>query len=274
MGDINKLIADGRLSDAASILYDSVYTIITSGSPRVNISRAEFDKVAPELIKKLQKPDVNPNEGDVINLKNCAPLIIKFVGPDRVKLPKDLNKKIIVGARYSFEAPIIDGFKAFPSFIEGVMTEEGAEVVVTYDDDVASHMLKITYKTPDGIACPDGYVESIKEGAAYDVASPVVEGCTPDAESVNGVMGTEDIEQVVTYTKNIVTHTLMVTYEGPNDEHFLVPDGVIEEVEVGASYSVTSPVVKGYAPNKDVVSGVMGKSDVDVTVKYTAVDAE
>lgn len=274
MGDINKLIADGRLSDAASILYDSVYTIITSGSPRVNISRAEFDKVAPELIKKLQNPDVNPNEGDVINIKNCAPLVIKFAGPDGVKLPKDLNKKIIVGARYSFEAPIIDGLKASPQFIEGVMTKEGAEVVVTYESDVDTHMLKITYETPNGIACPDGYVERLKEGAVYNVTSPVVEDCTPDVVSVNGVMGTEDIERVVIYSKNVATHTLMITYEGPDDGHFLVPEGVIEEVEVGSSYSVASPVVKGYAPDKDIISGVMRKSDVDVIVKYTAVDAE
>lgn len=37
----------------------------------------------------------------------------------------------------------------------------------------------------------------------------------------------------------------------------------------GASYSVTSPTVEGYTPNKAVVSGTMGSSDVTETVTYT-----
>lgn len=43
------------------------------------------------------------------------------------------------------------------------------------------------------------------------------------------------------------------------------------QVAEGAAYSVTSPTINGYAPSQEVVSGVMGTSDVTVTVTYNEV---
>lgn len=279
MHTINQLIAEGNLSDAASILYDSFYTILTNGSPRVNISRTEFDKVAPEFVKKLQNPDKDDSGVVIIDRNNTAPLVIKFAGPDGIRVPKDVKKKAIVGLKYKYTAPVIKGLIAVPESIEGTMIEEGVETTIVYDVDptipveVPAHNLLIEYKTPEGVACPDGYVAMLNEGEEFMIVSPPIEGCTPDKKDVNGVMGTEDIKVVVTYTKDVVEkHTLVITYTGPEDEHFITPDGIIEEFEVGKSYNVESPVVDGYAADKAVVSGTMGKEDIDVLVTYTAVD--
>lgn len=281
MHNINQLIAEGNLSDAASILYDSFYTILTTGSPRVNISRVEFDKVAPELVKKLQNPvPVDPG-ADIVDKNNTAPLVIKFVGPDGICIPKDVKKKIIVGLNYKYTAPIIEGLVAVPESVEGNMTTEGVEATIVYELDhtipveVPSHKLLIKYKTPEGVPCPDEYVAMLNKGEEFMIVSPTIEGCTPDKKDVNGVMKTKDIKVIVTYTKDVVEkHTLMITYAGPEDEHFITPDGVIEELEVGKSYNVKSPVIDGYVADKAVVSGTMGKKDIDVLVTYEAVDKE
>lgn len=281
MPNINQLIAEGKLNDAASILYDSFYTILTSGSPRVNISRAEFDKVAPELVKKLQNPDKPDVEVPIIDKNVTATLSVKFVGPDGIYVPKDIKKKIIVGLNYKYTAPLIEGLVAVPESVEGTMIPEGIETTIVYGVDptvpveVPSHKLLIEYKTPEDFACPDGYVAMLKEGEEFMIISPEVEGCTPDKQDVNGAMGKKDIKVLVTYTEDeVVTHTLMVTYEGPEDGTFITPDGVIEEVEVGSTYSATSPTIKGYVADKAVVTGTMGDEDVDVIVTYTAVVKE
>jgi hypothetical protein len=279
MHNINQLIAEGNLSDAASILYDSFYTILTSGSPRVNISRAEFDKVAPELVKKLQNPDKADPGVDIIDKANTAPLIINFVGPAGICIPKDIKKKIIIGLKYKYAAPVIKGLIAVPESVEGTMTENGVETTIVYGVDptipakVSAHKLLIEYKTPEGVVCPDGYVAMLNEGEEFMIISPTIEGCTPDKKDVNGVMETKDIKVLVTYTKDAVEkHTLVITYAGPEDKHFIIPDGVIEELEVGKTYNVKSPVLDGYAADKTVVSGTMGKKDIDVLVTYEAVD--
>lgn len=279
MHTINQLIAEGNLSDAASILYDSFYTILTNGSPRVNISRTEFDKVAPEFVKKLQNPDKDDSAVVIIDRNNTAPLVIKFVGPYGIRIPKDVKKKAIVGFKYRYTAPVIEGLIAVPESVEGTMTENGVETTIVYGVDptipakVSSHKLLIEYKTPEGVVCPDGYVAMLNEGEEFMIVSPTIEGCTPDKKDVNGVMGTEDIKVVVTYTKDVVEkHTLVITYAGPEDKHFIIPDGVIEELGVGKSYNVESPVVDGYAADKAVVSGTMGKEDIDILVTYSAVD--
>ena len=47
-----------------------------------------------------------------------------------------------------------------------------------------------------------------------------------------------------------------------------VPADITKEVKEGETYSIASPALDGYTPDKAVVEGTMGKADVDVTVTY------
>lgn len=219
MAKINDLIAEGKLAEAGDILYETLYTMLTSGSPRVSLNRNEFAKVAPELVKKLQNPvtekektEAPGDDVEIIDRKNTAKLVISFTAPEGVSVPKQLVKNIIVGLTYNYAAPTIEGYTVEPESITGTMTEDGAvaEFVYTAVDEepdveppvVKSHKLTIMYIGPDEDAdftAPDEYEADVNEGAAYSVDSPVVRGYTPDQEVVSGTMGTEDVEVIVEY---------------------------------------------------------------------------
>ena len=80
------------------------------------------------------------------------------------------------------------------------MPDSDVNVTVTYT--INSHLLTITYVTPDGVAAPTGYSQSYEYGAPYSVASPTLEGYTPDVATVAGNMPDSDVNVTVTYTIN------------------------------------------------------------------------
>lgn len=215
MGKINDLIAENRLAEAAEILYDNLYTIINTYQHKSNINRAEFDKVAPELIKKMQNP-VSEKEktdapGDDIDIvpTTTAPLTIKFEG---VTGMKDVVKKIIIGQKYSYTVPTVEGYEADKEKVEGTMTADGAEVTVTYVPEnpeppvVEKGILLITYVGPEDaeFTAPEAYTTEVEVGKPYSVESPTVEGFTPDIAVVEGTMVKDGVEVTVTYVKDEV----------------------------------------------------------------------
>lgn len=214
MGKINDLIAENKLAEAAEILYDNLYTIINTYQHKSNINRAEFDKVAPELIKKMQNP-VSEKEktdapGDDIDIvpTTTAPLTIKF---DGVEGMKDVVKKIIIGQKYSYTVPTVEGYEADKEKVEGTMTEDGVEVTVTYTEEAAPEppvvekgILLITYVGPEDaeFTAPEAYTAEVEVGKPYSVESPTVEGFTPDIAVVEGTMVKDGVEVTVTYVED------------------------------------------------------------------------
>ena len=286
MGKINDLITEGELKAAAAIVYDTIYTIITSGSPRVNLSRAEFDKIAPELIKKMQNPveekeptDAPGDDVNIVDSTKTAELKVTFDGPDGMILPKEVTKKIIIGLKYTYNAPEIEGYIAEPKVLTGKMTEEGATGTIVYsiDDTIPKHKLTINYDGPVGgtFIAPEKYTAEITEGFEYSVESPAVEGYEPDIAVVTGTMGTEDVEVTVTYgVIEPVTDTAILMIEYVTPEGVATPNGYMEEIEVGKEYSVESPAVEGCTPDKAVVTGTMSADGYSTTVTYTANELE
>ncbi len=82
-----------------------------------------------------------------------------------------------------------------------------ADLELTADWTVNSHMLTITYVVPSGFTAPDNHSRAYDYGAPYSVASPPVTGCTPDIATVTGTMGDADVPVTVTYTANKYTVT-------------------------------------------------------------------
>ena len=93
------------------------------------------------------------------------------------------------------------------------MDEQDVNVTVTYT--INSHVLTITYVTPDGVTAPTQYSQSYNYGSNYSVTSPTIEHYTPDVAVVSGTMDEQDVNVTVTYTINSYTVTYAYTGEVP-----------------------------------------------------------
>ena len=100
--------------------------------------------------------------------------------------------------------------------------------------------------------CPAGYV---------------LDKTIPDAENLPLTIGTDESANVIKvyYKKNVFTLTIKYVYEDGSE----AAETHTENVEFGKGYSVTSPDVVGYTPDKLTVTGTMPASNVEVTVTYT-----
>lgn len=67
---------------------------------------------------------------------------------------------------------------------------------------VENHTLTIKYLDEEENEIAETYTAELESGKAYEIESPAIEGYTPDQATISGTIGNEDIEIVVTYTKN------------------------------------------------------------------------
>ena len=283
MATINELIAEGKLVDAACIVYDALLGIINVGSPKMGLSREEWDKVAPKLVEKMQDPTSGgttptPEPGDDVEiLKDKARLTVEFVVPEGYKAPKKIEKDIYVTLQYKVTAPEIEGLVPDKEVITGTMTKDGAEETVTYTEaePVEKGTLTINYVGPVGceppFVAPATYEKEYNVGEEFLVESPTVEGFVPDKASVSGAMVAAGITETVTYTQvePLGKATLTILYEGPvGDPDWVAPDPYEQEYNIGEEFMVESPVVEGYTPDKASVSGAMVKEGIEEVVTY------
>lgn len=284
MVDLNEMIEDGKLVEAASVLYDVIMCIINEQSPQLSVTRENWKKVTPKLVEAFQDPSIvipDPTEdpGDDIEiLKDKAPLNITYLGPEEnaeFKNPANVKKQIYVGATYKVVSPEVEGFTPDKAVVTGKMTAEGVDEIVTYSENepAATAQLNITYVCPEGYVVPDGIIQDVEIGKPYSVESPTVEGCTPDKAVVTGTMVEGGVTETVTYTANPVeTGNLLIMYFGPEDDpDFDTPDMVVEDIPVGQEFMIPSPEVEGYEPDKASVSGAMVAEGISEEVYYTKV---
>ena len=102
-----------------------------------------------------------------------------------------------------------------------------------------------------------------KAGTAYDVATPPMEGYTADTERVKGVLD-KDMEYDVVYTPGDYTLTILYRFQDGTE----AAATYTEVLHFGDEYSVESPTINTYYPNKQKVEGTMPARDVTVTVIY------
>ena len=142
-----------------------------------------------------------------------------------------------------------------------------------YDPNWSVRTATVKYVMKDGSKAPATQkAEKLRAGDSYSIASPMVKGYTPDKSVVKGTIGTEDIETVVTYTKD-PRYTLTVKYvmsDGTTAPKTYTKGDFLK----GDTYSVSSPKVDGYKVDKSKVSGTFGSKDITVTVKYTLIKTE
>lgn len=173
-----------------------------------------------------------------------------------------VTQSLAPGAEYSIPSPEVPGYTPDVSLVTGTMPEEDLTVTVTYTK--AFYPLTVQYQYTDGSQAAESISFQYPLGFAYDIPSPEIEGYQPDKPAIAGEMPGEALEEVVTYSA--IPYTLTVRYRFLDGSQ-AAPDHQ-EQLTIGSSYSVPSPVIEGYHPNQTAVTGVMPASDVVSTVTY------
>ena len=173
-----------------------------------------------------------------------------------------VTQSLAPGTEYSIPSPEIAGYTPDIPLVTGTMPEEDLTVTVTYAK--AFYPLTVQYQYTDGSQAAESVSFQYPLGFVYDIPSPEIEGYQPDKPTIAGEMPGEALEEVVTYSA--IPYTLTVQYLF-TDGSQAAPDHQ-EQLTIGSSYSVPSPVIEGYHPNQTAVTGIMPASDVVSTVTY------
>ncbi|MBE5804317.1 MAG: hypothetical protein E7316_07380, partial [Clostridiales bacterium] len=120
------------------------------------------------------------------------------------------------------------------------------------------------YDQVDGKPAADTFTKQYASGDRYNVVSPKIPGYTVDISKVKGVVEDADVVYDVIYTANEHKLTIQYIYQ---DGTPAAPD-YTDSLVFGDEYSVDSPEIEGYRPNKAVVNGKMPPHDIKVTVIY------
>lgn len=138
---------------------------------------------------------------------------------------------------------------------------------ITFGDTVSFHTLTVNYKYPDGTKAAESVTQELEAGAEYSIESPAVPGYLPDIETVTGTMPDEDLTVDVTYTKRLYQLTVKYQFEDGTPAF----EDAVSSYFTGWTYSVESPPLEGYLPDKGLVSGTMPAQDVIEIVTYREV---
>lgn len=134
--------------------------------------------------------------------------------------------------------------------------------------DKTAYTLTVNYVYEDGATAAESFTQKYYWDDTYSVDSPVIDGYIADKATVSGTMQKSDTEITVTYTKlEAKKYPLIIYYKYEDGTDAAASYSAT--LEEGASYEITSPVVKGYIANQTTVSGTMTTSGATVTVIYT-----
>lgn len=189
-------------------------------------------------------------------------LTINYLYNEATIAADPVTQTLAAGAEYSIPSPEIDGYTPSIPIVTGTMPDEDLTIDVYYSKTF--HSLTVKYQYADGSTVSPDVVFQYPSSFVYDVPSPEVEGYQADKLSVSGTMGNEPLEVVVTYSP--IPYTLTVNYQYTDGS--TAAESHQEQLFIGASYSIPSPVIEGFHPNQTAVTGIMPARDVISTVTY------
>ena len=258
---ITYVMSDGTTAPAAvsqQVPFNTTYSV---GSPTVDGYTPDVATVTGTM------DDVNGKSVTVTYSPNGYTLTVNYVMSDNTTAPEAHTETVAYGVSYSVGSPTVAGYTPDVATVTGTMDVVGGKTVtVTYSPN--SYTLTVNYEVSDGkVAVPATHTESVVFNTAYSVGSPAVAGYTPDVATVTGTMDDVNGKTVtVTYTPN--TYELTVNYVMADGT--TAPAAHTENVVFNTDYTVGSPEVAGYTPDRATVTGTMdtvgGKTE---TVTYS-----
>lgn len=189
-------------------------------------------------------------------------LTVNYLYSEGVLAADPVTQTIAAGEAYSIQSPEIPGYTPDVPLVAGTMPEEDLTIDVYYTK--VFYPLTVKYQYQDGSQAAGDVVQQYPAGFVYEVPSPRITGYQPDKPTVAGTMPAEAVTEVVTYAVQSYYLTVDYRYEDGTQ----AADSHREQVPFGVQYSVSSPVITGYTPSLETVSGIMPGEDVTATVTY------
>lgn len=167
----------------------------------------------------------------------------------------------------SYEAPVFEGY----TFVWDWGADEGIAVMPKRDIYVfgaytaKEYGLTIEYVNKlTGEKLAEEHTERLAYGTEYNVLSPVIEGYTAESMYVSGTLEGDTLITVY-YTPSSNRLNIVYIYKDSGE----IYDTYSAEYPTGETYSVVSPEITGYIPDKAAVSGVMTAQGATVYVYYS-----
>ena len=193
--------------------------------------------------------------------KNQYTLTIYYKYADGTTAATTYTKKMDVGSTYNVSSPSITNYTASKTTVSGTLNGNVTETV-TYNKN--QYTLTIYYKYADGTTASTTYIKKMDIGSSYNVSSPTITNYHADKTSVSGTLNA-DTTVTVYYSKDQYTLTIYYKYA----DGTTAATTYTGKMNVGSSYSVTSPTIEDYVADKTVVSGTLS-GNKSVTVTYSA----
>lgn len=161
----------------------------------------------------VEKP-VDPNPPVDPDPETYTVSISYLYSDDQTTAADPYSKDLKPGESFEVPSPFIDGYTPDLTLISGTVKDSNLSYIVYYtkntpvtppdpvDPDPIPHQVTIKYIYEDGTPAASSYVEDLYPGDDFSVASPVIDGYTPDQSVVAGTIDEEDLEYTVIYKKN------------------------------------------------------------------------
>ena len=238
------------------------YTADLSYDQPYSIPSPEVKGYSPDIATVSGTVGLEGIEKTVTYTPNDYTLTVHYVYANGTEAASDYTGEVTFGETYNVTSPAITGYTPNQATVSGTMDEEGKKITVTYAPN--KYTLTIHYQDADGETLATDHTSEVTYAETYSVTSPEITGYTADKPTVSGTMGATPIDETVTYTPNEYGLTIHYVYEGGTQ----VRDDYTAKVKFNGTYSVDSPAITGYTPDKATVSGKMGSTDAEITVYY------
>ncbi|WP_203650138.1 MBG domain-containing protein [Secundilactobacillus yichangensis] len=205
-------------------------------------------------------------DGSVIKANysaNVTQLVINYAGPTGSLGKVNISGRF--GETYTIDTPVIPGYKADLSSIQGVYTDADQQLVVSYSASSNSYQIIPVDDAGNVIAALPKTTESSVTETPINPATYAGYSLATN-QTLPITQGGKDSYQVH-YTAN--TYQVTVNYEGlPTNPNAKTISGT-----TGEDYQVDTPVVTGYTADQSSIAGVFGPATTEngaFVVHYTA----
>ena len=198
-----------------------------------------------------------PVEGDQYNL------VINYIDKEGNQLANPYTESLAVDSSYNIDSPIINGYTADLLNVSGTITED-TTIDVVYSKN--KYNLVINYYDDRGNIIADSYTDVLEFNDSYNITSPEVYGFKPMYETVSGIIK-DNTTINVNYTRN--DYSLIIYYVDEFGNTMSEPYHT--SMQYGNSFDNPSPVIYGYTPDYDHISGILDRN-LEYTVTYSKND--
>ncbi len=190
-------------------------------------------------------------------------LKINYIYSDGSQAASSVSEALQEGEFFSFTSPNIKGYEPDKVEVSGNMPSKDLTYTVTYSP--IQYILTVNYLYKDGSQAAVSYIEKMTAASSYEILSPDIPGFSPDIPIVSGAMPDDDFTITVVYLKKN-EYLLTINYHYEDGSEASPP--YTASVKYGDFFSVPSPAVPGFTPERSVISDKMGDADATFTVVY------